>query len=260
MDLEVFRGIMIPFLGTSLGASTVLFMRRNLSGTVRRALAGFAAGVMTAASIWSLIVPAIALSSHLGRNAFLPAAAGFWAGVLFLLMLDRVICRLHAGEEYAEGQSESRHRTAMLVLAVVLHNLPEGMAVVIAYAGVLAGGGMVTVSGALTLAVGIAIQNFPEGAIISMPLHAEGMSKPKSFVCGVLSGAVEPVGAILTILASKYIIALLPYLLSFAAGAMVCVVTEELIPDMSSGHRSGVGTILFAAGFTVMMALDVALG
>ena len=251
---------MIPFLGTALGSACVLFMRKNLGAMVQRALTGFAAGVMVAAGIWSLIIPAIDQSQALGPWAFVPAAAGFWIGVLFLLLLDRIIPHLHMMSDEAEGPRTSLRRTTMLVLAVVLHNLPEGMAVGVVYAGYLAGRGGITLAGATALAVGIAIQNFPEGAIISLPLHAEGVSKTKSFVYGVLSGAVEPVGAVLTILASAFIIGALPYLLSFAAGAMMYVVVEELIPEMSQGKHSNLGTVMFALGFTVMMALDVALG
>ena len=260
MTSEVIKGIMIPFLGTALGSACVLFMRKNLGAMVQRALTGFAAGVMVAAGIWSLIIPAIDQSQALGPWAFVPAAAGFWIGVLFLLLLDRIIPHLHMMSDEAEGPRTSLRRTTMLVLAVVLHNLPEGMAVGVVYAGYLAGRGGITLAGATALAVGIAIQNFPEGAIISLPLHAEGVSKTKSFVYGVLSGAVEPVGAVLTILASAFIIGALPYLLSFAAGAMMYVVVEELIPEMSQGKHSNLGTVMFALGFTVMMALDVALG
>ncbi len=260
MKAEVIKGIMIPFLGTALGAAMVFFMKKSLGAMVQRALTGFAAGVMVAASVWSLIIPAIEQSENMGSFAFVPAVVGFWAGVLFLLALDGLIPHLHMMSEESEGPKTSLARTTMLVLAVVLHNLPEGMAVGVVYAGWLQGWDGVTLAGALALAIGIAIQNFPEGAIISMPLHAEGVSKGKSFVYGVLSGAVEPAGAFLTIIAARFVTTLLPYLLSFAAGAMVYVVVEELIPEMSHGKHSNVGTIMFAAGFTVMMALDVALG
>lgn len=258
MNFELFKGIMIPFFGTCLGAGTVFFMKNSLSDGIRRALTGFAAGVMTAASIWSLLIPSIERSEAMGAFAFVPAAAGFWAGVAFLVVLGR--CSINLGRLLNAGSGDRVRRTAMLVLAVVLHNLPEGMAVGVVYAGWLQGWDGVTLAGALALAIGIAIQNFPEGAIISMPLHAEGVSKGKSFVYGVLSGAVEPAGAFLTIIAARFVTTLLPYLLSFAAGAMVYVVVEELIPEMSHGKHSNVGTIMFAAGFTVMMALDVALG
>lgn len=260
MSIEVIQGILIPFAGTSLGAACVFFMRHTLRPMVQRALTGFAAGVMVAASIWSLLIPAMEQASTMGKLSFLPAVVGFWIGVLFLLVLDRVIPHLHMGSSEAEGPSVSFQRTTMLVLAVVLHNIPEGMAVGVVYAGWLAGNSGLTWMGAMALSIGIAIQNFPEGAIISMPLRAEGMGKGKSFVCGVLSGAVEPIGAWVTIVAAAHILPWLPYLLSFAAGAMIYVVVEELIPEMSEGQHSNVGTLLFAVGFTLMMALDVALG
>ena len=256
---SILEGVTIPFLGTALGAACVFFMRGALRTGVQRALTGFAGGVMTAASVWSLLLPAIEQSSGLGRFAFIPAAAGFWAGVLFLLALDHIIPHLHMFSEKAEGPPTHLSRTSMLVLAVVLHNLPEGMAVGAVLAGALAGDGSVAMTGALVLALGIAIQNFPEGAIISMPLRAEGMGKGRAFVMGVLSGAVEPVGAVLVLLAAKALVPALPWFLSFAAGAMIYVVVEELIPEMSTGEHSNVGTLLFCAGFTVMMALDVAL-
>ena len=260
MQMEVFQGIMIPFLGTALGSACVLFMKKKLNPLLQRALTGFAAGVMVAASIWSLLVPAMEQSGGMGKWAFVPAAAGFWMGILFLLLLDRTVPHLHMNSNRAEGPESSLTKTAMLVLAVTLHNLPEGMAVGVVYAGWLSGDSGITAMAALALSLGIAIQNFPEGAIISMPLRAEGVSKGKAFFYGVLSGVVEPVGALLTILAAGFVLPLLPYLLSFAAGAMVYVVVEELIPEMSEGKHSNVGTVLFAAGFTVMMALDVALG
>ena len=260
MRMDVWQGILIPFLGTSLGAACVFFMGRRLDRTLQRALTGFAAGVMTAASIWSLLLPAMEQSASMGRLAFVPAAGGFWIGVLFLLLLDRVTPHLHMNSEKAEGPPSHLSRTSMLVLAVVLHNIPEGMAVGVVYAGWISGNGGITLAGALVLSVGIAIQNFPEGAIISMPLRAEGMNKGRSFLWGVLSGAVEPAAAVLTILAARVLVPVLPWFLSFAAGAMIYVVVEELIPEMSEGEHSNVGTILFAAGFTVMMALDVALG
>ena len=260
MSIEVVQGILIPFAGTSLGAACVFFMQRTLRPIVQRALTGFAAGVMVAASIWSLLIPAMEQSAPMGKLSFLPAVAGFWIGVLFLLVLDRIIPHLHMGSSEAEGPSVSLKRTTMLVFAVVLHNIPEGMAVGVVYAGWLAGSSGLTLMSAMALSIGIAIQNFPEGAIISMPLRAEGMEKGKAFVCGVLSGAVEPIGAWITILAAEHIVPWLPYLLSFAAGAMMYVVVEELIPEMSEGRHSNVGTLLFAVGFTLMMTLDVALG
>ena len=260
MNLEVIRGILIPFLGTSLGAACVFVMRKRLNPLVQRALTGFAAGVMVAASIWSLIIPAMEQCAPMGRLSFLPAAVGFWAGILFLLLLDRTIPHLHTGSDEAEGPRSSLGRTAMLVLAVTLHNLPEGMAVGVVFAGYMQGNAGITAAGALALSLGIAIQNFPEGAIISMPLRAEGVGKGRAFFYGVLSGAVEPVGALLTIWLSTFVVPLLPYLLSFAAGAMMYVVVEELIPETSAGAHSNLGTIMFALGFTLMMALDVALG
>ncbi len=259
MQGEVIRGILLPFLGTVFGAASVFFMGKGKKIFLRRALTGFAAGVMVAASVWSLLVPAMERSSAMGRWAFVPAAAGFWAGILFLLCLDRTVPHLHMNGG-REGAGGSLARTTMLVLAVALHNLPEGMAVGVVYAGWLSGEAGISATGALALSLGIAIQNFPEGAIISMPLRAEGAGRGKAFWYGVLSGAVEPVGAVLTILAAGYVAPFLPYLLSFAAGAMVYVVVEELIPEMSEGNHSNVGSVLFAAGFTVMMALDVALG
>ncbi len=260
MHAQVFQGIMLPFLGTALGSACVLFMKNKLNPLLQRALTGFAAGVMVAASIWSLLVPAMEQSENMGQWAFVPAAAGFWTGILFLLFLDRAVPHLHMNSSKAEGPESSLQKTTMLVLAVTLHNLPEGMAVGVVYAGWFSGDAGITAMGALALSLGIAIQNFPEGAIISMPLRAEGISKGKAFLYGALSGAVEPIGAALTILAAGYVIPFLPYLLSFAAGAMLYVVVEELIPEMSEGQHSNTGTVLFAAGFTVMMALDVALG
>ena len=257
---EAFYGILIPFLGTSLGAACVFFMKKTLSDTVQRALTGFAAGVMVAASVWSLLIPAIEQSVGMGKFAFVPAVVGFYVGMLFLLLLDHVIPHLHQNSSEAEGPKSQLARTTMMVLAVTLHNIPEGMAVGVVYAGYLSGQAQITAAGALTLSLGIAIQNFPEGAIISMPLHAEGMGKGRAFADGVLSGIVEPIGAVLTILAARMIVPALPYLLSFAAGAMLYVVVEELIPEMSQGRHSNIGTICFALGFGLMMVLDVALG
>ena len=257
---DAFYGILIPFLGTSLGAASVFFLKQSLGDHVQRALTGFAAGVMVAASIWSLLIPAMEQSASLGKLAFFPAAAGFWLGILFLLLLDHIIPHLHRNSEQAEGPHSQLQRTTMMVLAVTLHNIPEGMAVGVVYAGYLSGTAQITAAGALALSLGIAIQNFPEGAIISMPLRAEGMSKGRAFWGGVLSGIVEPIGAVLTILAASVIVPALPYLLSFAAGAMLYVVVEELIPEMSQGEHSNIGTIFFAVGFSLMMILDVALG
>lgn len=260
MQREIIQGVMIPFLGTMFGSACVLFMKNGMNVLLQRALTGFAAGVMVAASVWSLLIPAMDQSQSYGPWSFMPAVAGFWIGILFLLVLDRTIPHLHMNSSKAEGPKSSLKKTTMLVLAVTLHNLPEGMAVGVVYAGMASGDGRITAMGALALSLGIAIQNFPEGAIISMPLRAEGAGKGKAFLYGVLSGVVEPVGAILTVLAAGYVIPFLPYLLSFAAGAMMYVVVEELIPEMSEGKHSNVGTILFAVGFTLMMALDVVLG
>ena len=260
MNADVLTGVMIPFAGTAAGAACVFFMKKNLSRNVQRALTGFAGGVMVAASIWSLIIPAMEQSDSMGKLSFLPAVIGFWLGILFLLLLDSVIPHLHMNAEKAEGPKSRLARTTMMVLAVTLHNIPEGMAVGVVYAGFLSGSAEITSGGALALSLGIAIQNFPEGAIISMPLHAEGKSKGKAFFDGVLSGMVEPAAAVLTILLSSVIVPAMPYLLSFAAGAMMYVVVEELIPEMSEGEHSNIGVIMFAAGFTLMMALDVALG
>ena len=257
---DAFCGILIPFLGTSLGAGCVFFLKKSLSDGIQRALTGFAAGVMVAASVWSLLIPAMEQAADLGRLAFFPAAVGFWLGILFLLLLDHLIPHLHQNSLQAEGPKSQLQRTTMMVLAVTLHNIPEGMAVGVVYAGYLAGTAQITAAGALALSLGIAIQNFPEGAIISMPLRAEGMPKRRAFWDGVLSGIVEPIGAVLTILAAGIVVPALPYLLSFAAGAMLYVVVEELIPEMSQGQHSNVGTMFFAVGFSVMMVLDVALG
>lgn len=260
MLFKVIQGVMIPFLGTALGSACVLFMKRTLRSSIRRALTGFAAGVMVAASIWSLLIPSIEQSEKMGKFSFVPAAIGFWIGILFLLALDKTIPHLHLGSEQPEGAKIKLKKTTMLVLAVILHNIPEGMAVGVLYAGWLSEKGAITMAGVLTLSLGIAIQNFPEGAIISMPLHSEGMKKGKSFLYGVLSGVVEPIAAVVTILAAQLVVPALPYLLSFAAGAMIYVVVEELIPEMSAGEHSNLGTVFFTLGFTVMLSLDVALG
>ena len=257
---EILRGILIPFIGTALGASCVLFMRKSMNELLQHALTGFAAGVMTAASVWSLLIPAMEQSASMGRLSFIPAVVGFGIGILFLLLLDHIVPHLHMNSKQSEGPKSSLGKTTMLVLAVALHNIPEGMAVGVVYAGYISGNVQISAMGALALSVGIAIQNFPEGAIISLPLRAEGMKKPKAFLYGILSGIVEPIGAALTILAAGFIVPALPYFLSFAAGAMIYVVVEELIPEMSSGKHSNIGTLMFAAGFAVMMILDVALG
>ena len=256
----VITGLLVPFAGTAAGAACVFFLRSELKLGVQRALTGFAAGVMVAASIWSLIVPAVEQSEPMGRFAFLPAFIGFWLGILFLLLLDHIIPHLHRNIDQTEGPKSRLDRTVMMVLAVTLHNIPEGMAVGVVYAGLLSGSTGITAGGALALALGIAIQNFPEGAIISMPLYAEGKSKPGAFFMGVLSGAVEPVFGALTVAAAGLIVPAMPYLLSFAAGAMLYVVVEELISEMSAGRHSNTGVVFFAVGFSLMMALDVALG
>ncbi|MBR1930252.1 MAG: ZIP family metal transporter [Lachnospiraceae bacterium] len=260
MWTEVCKGVMIPFLGTSLGAACVFFMKKSIPQMLQRVLTGFAAGVMVAASIWSLLLPALEQSEGMGSLSFVPAAVGFWLGILFLLLLDRMIPHLHMYSEQSEGPKSNLKKTTMLVLAVAIHNVPEGMAVGVVYAGYVSGHTEITLMGAFALAIGIAIQNFPEGAIISMPLCSEGMSRWKAFIYGVLSGAVEPLGAVLTILAAGLVVPALPYLLSFAAGAMMYVVVEELIPEMAEGEHSNLGTLFFAVGFTLMMILDVALG
>lgn len=258
--MEAFYGILIPFLGTSLGAACVFFLKKTLSDAVQRALTGFAAGVMVAASVWSLLIPAIAQSAALGRWSFLPAALGFWAGILFLLALDHIIPHLHAKSGQAEGPKSRLQRTTMMVLAVTLHNIPEGMAVGVVLAGWLTGGADLSLGAALALSLGIAIQNFPEGAIISLPLAANGEGRARAFVLGTLSGIVEPIGGALTIVAASVVVPVLPYLLAFAAGAMLYVVVEELIPEMSAGYHSNIGVVAFSVGFTLMMALDTILG
>ena len=260
MSIEAFQGVMIPFLGTVLGSSMVFFAKGEMNRQVQRALTGFAAGVMTAASVWSLLIPAMNHAEDMGKLAFIPAAVGFWIGILFLLILDRSVPHMHMNSCEAEGPKCSMKKSSMLVLAVTLHNLPEGMAVGVVIAGWLSGDSLVPVSAVMALSLGIAIQNFPEGAIISMPLYSQGMSRGKAFLYGSLSGVVEPVGAMLTILAAGLVPPLLPYLLSFAAGAMIYVVVEELIPEMSEGEHSHAGTLFFAVGFVLMMILDVALG
>ncbi len=260
MEIEMLYGILIPFAGTSLGAASVFLMKKNMGIRIQRILTGFAAGVMVAASIWSLIIPAINQAERMGKLAFIPAVVGFWLGVGFLLLLDTVTPHLHLNTDKAEGPKSSFKKTTMLVMAVALHNIPEGMAVGVVYAGWVTGQADITLMGAIALSIGIAIQNFPEGAIISMPLCAAGVKKPRAFWYGVLSGAVEPIAAVITILLSEIIVPALPYLLSFAAGAMIYVVVEELIPEMSSGEHSNWGTVMFAVGFSLMMTLDVALG
>ena len=260
MNLNVFYGILIPFIGTSAGAACVFFMKKDLNQWVQRCLTGFAAGVMVAASVWSLLIPAIEQSEGMGKLSFIPAAVGFWAGVLFLLLLDHIIPHLHQQTDKAEGPKSRLQKTTMLILAVTLHNIPEGMAVGVVYAGWISGSTNITLTAALALSIGIAIQNLPEGAIVSMPLCSEGCSKPKAFGYGFFSGIVEPIAALLTIALSSIMVPVLPYFLGFAAGAMLYVVVEELIPEMAEGEHTNLGTIMFAVGFSLMMVLDVALG
>ena len=258
--MQILTGILIPFLGTILGAATVFLLKDKLSKKIEKLLLGFASGVMIAASVWSLIIPSIEMAGEQGKIAWIPATVGFLLGIIFLLVLDSVIPHMHLESEKPEGMKSKLKKTTMLVLAVTLHNIPEGMAVGVLFAGAMIGNTGVTMAGALTLAIGIAIQNFPEGAIISMPLKSEGMSKTKSFFYGALSGIVEPIAAIITILLINLITPTLPYLLSFAAGAMIYVVVEELIPESQAGEHSNIGTIGVAIGFVIMMILDVALG
>lgn len=259
--MEIFLGIMIPFIGTIAGAACVFFLKNQLKPLVQKALLGFASGVMVAASVWSLLIPAMNQSEHLGKFAFLPAAVGFLLGILFLLLMDKLTPHLHLGCTQAEGPHCKFKKSTMLVLAVTLHNIPEGMAVGVVFAGMMAENAQITIAGAMALSLGIAIQNFPEGAIISLPLKSEeGVGKGKAFLYGMGSGIVEPVAAGVTLLLFRYIEPALPYLLAFAAGAMIYVVVEELIPESSEGEHSNVGTIGFALGFVLMMILDVALG
>ena len=260
MGIEITSALLLPFLGTVIGSGFVFFLKGSMNRRLQWILTGFASGVMVAASIWSLIIPAIDQSEHMGKLAFLPAFVGVWAGFLFLLALDHIIPHLHLNSHQPEGSPSSLGKSTMMVLAVALHNLPEGMAVGVVAAGFLAGDGSISAAGMLALAMGIALQNLPEGAIISMPLKSNGMGRGRSFLYGVLSGVIEPIGAVLTILLATIVVPVLPYLLSFAAGAMLYVVVEELIPEMSEGEHSNIGTIFFAVGFSLMMMLDVALG
>ena len=258
--MRLFSILVIPLIGTSLGSAGVYFIKDKMNENLQKWLLGFAGGVMVAASVWSLLIPSMELSGFSQSFSFIPAVVGFLLGMGFLLLLDESIPHLHIGEDEPEGPKCSLRNTTMLMLAVTLHNIPEGMAVGVLFAGYLAGNSSITFSAALTLSIGIALQNFPEGAIISMPLKSAGMKKFKAFIYGVLSGIVEPIGALLTILAAGLIIPVLPYLLSFAAGAMIYVVFSELVPEMSEEPHTDIGTIMFAVGFSVMMILDVALG
>ncbi|MEY8428963.1 ZIP family metal transporter [Lachnospiraceae bacterium 48-42] len=258
--MMIFLGLMIPFIGTTMGAACVLFMRNELKPLVQKSLLGFAAGVMVAASVWSLLIPAMDMSSHMGKFAFVPAAAGFLLGIAFLLVLDRTIPHMHIGSEETEGPGTTLNKSTMLVLAVTIHNIPEGISGGAVFAGLLTGSGDVTMAGAFALAVGIAVQNLPEGFIVSLPVRSEGGGRGKAFLYGTLSGIVEPVAGGITVLLAAYITPVLPYLLAFAAGAMIYVVVEELVPESAEGEHSNIGTIGFAAGFVLMMMLDVALG
>lgn len=258
--MKVFSILLIPFWGTSLGAAMVFFMKKQMNRNVEKMLLGFAAGVMIAASVWSLLLPAIDMTEEQGGIVWLPAAAGFLLGIGFLLLLDSLVPHLHLDSENPEGVKSDFQKTTMLVLAVTLHNLPEGMAVGVTVAGAMMGNTGITMAGALALAVGIAIQNFPEGAIISMPLRSVGASRRKAFLYGVLSGVVEPIGAVITILLAEQVVPILPYLLTFAAGAMIYVVVDELVPESQSGKHTNIGTIGAAVGFVLMMVLDVVFG
>lgn len=260
MNISLVVGLMIPFAGTTLGSAMVFLMKNRLNKKFENFLLGFAAGVMIAASVWSLLMPSIDMAAEQGKIAWLPAAAGFLLGMIFLLALDSIIPHLHMDSNEPEGIQTKLKKTTMLVFAVTLHNIPEGMAVGVTFAGALLGDSQITMAGAMTLALGIAIQNFPEGAIISMPLRSEGAGRGKAFLYGTLSGIVEPIGAVLTIILAGMIVPFLPYLLAFAAGAMIYVVVEELIPESQSGEHSNISTIGVALGFVIMMILDVALG
>ena len=260
MNWNILLGILIPFVGTTLGSAMVFFMRREMNGRVQKALLGFASGVMIAASVWSLLIPAIEMSEEQSNIAWVPAAIGFLLGIGFLLLLDTLTPHIHQTEEEPEGIKADLKKTTMLVLAVTLHNIPEGMAVGVTFAGVMTGNTTITLAAAFVLAIGIAIQNFPEGAIISMPLRGEGISRRRAFLYGTVSGIVEPIAAFITILLTGLVVPILPYLLAFAAGAMIYVVVEELIPESQSGKHTNIGTIGVAFGFVMMMVLDVALG
>lgn len=258
--MDFFWGLAIPFLGTTLGSAMVFFMKNKINNKIEKLLLGFASGVMIAASIWSLIMPSIDMAEEQGVISWIPATIGFLLGIFFLLILDSIIPHLHLNSNEPEGMKAKIKKTTMMVLAVTLHNIPEGMAVGVVFAGAISGNTGITMAGAFVLAIGIAIQNFPEGAIISMPLKSEGMSKLKAFWYGTLSGIVEPIGAVLTIALTNLVVPVLPYFLSFAAGAMIYVVVEELIPESQAGEHSNIGTIGVAIGFVIMMILDVALG
>lgn len=257
----ILAGLLLPFAGTCTGAACVFFLKNELNPKVQKALLGFASGVMVAASVWSLLIPAMEMSKGMGRLAFVPALVGLLLGFAFLLLMDMLVPHMHLGCDEAEGPHCKLKKTTMLMLAVTLHNIPEGMAVGVVLSGILTENAGITLAGALALSAGIAIQNFPEGAVISLPLKSEGkLSRGRAFYMGVMSGIVEPIAAGITLLLAKYITPVLPYLLSLAAGAMLYVVVEELIPESAEGGHSNIGTIGFAAGFALMMVLDVALG
>ncbi len=257
---NIIIGVSLPFLGTTLGSAMVFLMKKEMNINLHKILLGFASGVMIAASIWSLMIPSLEMAEQQNIIQWIPSTIGFLSGVLFLLALDRIIPHLHENSKHPEGLHSNLKKRTMLILAVTLHNIPEGMAVGVIFAGLISNNNLITISGAFALSIGIAIQNFPEGAIISMPLKAEGTSKSKAFILGTLSGIVEPIAAILTILVTHTISTLLPYFLSFAAGAMIYVVIEELVPESQNGEHSDLATISVAIGFITMMILDVALG
>lgn len=258
--MEIFLGLIIPFIGTTLGAAMVFVMRKNMPSWVEKLLMGFAAGVMIAASVWSLLIPSMEMGAAAGTPEWVPATVGFLSGMAFLLLLDSITPHLHLETDEPEGPRSNLKKTTMMVLAITLHNIPEGMAVGVILAGALGGSAGLTIAGAFALSIGIAIQNFPEGAIVSMPLATAGRSKWKAFWLGTLSGAVEPVAGLITILLTSAVIEIMPYLLSFAAGAMMYVVVEELIPESQNGYHSNIGTVGAGIGFALMMVLDVVLG
>ena len=258
--MVIFLGLIIPFIGTTAGAACVLFMRNELKPQIQKALLGFAAGVMVAASVWSLLIPAMEMSDYMGKFAFVPAAIGFLLGIAFLLILDQVIPHMHIGSDETEGPRCSLKKSTMLVLAVTIHNIPEGISSGAVFAGLITGNTNVTLAGAFSLAIGIAIQNLPEGFIVSLPIRSEGGSRGRAFLHGMFSGVVEPITSSITVLLASYVTPILPYLLAFAAGAMIYVVVEELVPESAEGDHSNIGTIGFSVGFVLMMILDVALG
>lgn len=257
--MTIFIGLIIPFIGTTLGAACVLFLQNELKPVIQKSLLGFAAGVMVAAAIWSLLIPAMEMSEGMGKLAFLPAAVGFLLGIAFLLLLDRMIPHLHLGSDEEEGPKSSLKKSTMLILAVTIHNIPEGISSGAIFAGLLTHNSNVTLAGAFALSIGIAIQNLPEGFIVSLPIRSE-RGRGRAFASGMMSGIVEPIAGGITVLLSRYLTPALPYLLAFAAGAMIYVVVEELIPESAEGEHSNIGTIGFAVGFVIMMILDVALG